>query len=144
MEPESDKLSHRSAISVGRVNTIMKSSSDVENVSKESSLVMSKAVELFIKMLTEEGFGEVQQTNKKLEYKCLSNVVHREDKYKFLRDILPKKITVLQYKEIVAKRNREEKKEGEKGSSTEDSDGSSSSGNSDGEVDSNDSGGSVK
>ncbi|XP_066261776.1 chromatin accessibility complex 16kD protein [Euwallacea similis] len=121
---------------VGRVNTIMKSSSDVENVSKESSVIMSKAAELFIRTLTEEGYVETH-FGKRLDYKSLANIVHRNDKYNFLRDILPKKITVLQFKEIMAKKKAaKDKSEGEDSSSVDEEEssdgeesGSSTSGN---------------
>lgn len=94
----------------------MKSSSDVENVSKESSVIMSKAAEIFINTLTKEGH-KMSKDAKRLDYKHLASVVHQDEKYNFLRDILPKKITVLQFKEIMARKKALE----EKGSGNEDS-----------------------
>lgn len=113
---EDHKSSRLYTIPVGRVNTIMKSSSDVENVSKESSVIMSKAAEIFINTLTKEGY-KMSKDAKRLDYKHLASVVHQDEKYNFLRDILPQKITVLQFKEIMAKKKALE----EKGSGNEDS-----------------------
>lgn len=95
------KFTTKPVLPVGRVNTIMKSSSDVETVSKESSVIMSKATELFIRSLTQEGYNETNR-GRKLDYKHLSSVVHSNERYNFLRDILPKKITVLEFKKLMA------------------------------------------
>lgn len=94
----------------------MKSSSDVENVSKESSVIMSKAAEIFINTLTKEGY-KMSNDAKRLDYKHLASVVHQDEKYNFLRDILPKKITVLEFKEIMARKKALE----ENGSGKDDS-----------------------
>ncbi|XP_030763140.1 nuclear transcription factor Y subunit C-6 [Sitophilus oryzae] len=118
---DSKLTSTKPVLPVGRVNTIMKSSSDVEIVSKESSVIMSKAAELFIRSLTQEGYSETNQ-GRKLDYKHLSNVVHSDEKYNFLRDILPKKITVLEFKKIMAKKEAAERgSDGEDSSSEEES-----------------------
>lgn len=117
---------------ISKVNTIMKSSSDVENVSKESSIIMSKAAEMFIRTLAQEGYSETNG-GKKLDYKHLTNVVHSDEKYNFLRDILPKKITVLEYKKMMErKKAAENRSDGEESSSDDDSSSSSSSEDSDG------------
>lgn len=125
---EEKKSTLKWVIPVARVNTIMKSSSDVENVSKESSIIMSKAAEIFIKALSQEGYNETNN-GKKLDYRHLSNVVHSDEKYNFLRDILPKKITVLQFKQLMAKKEANENKisDEEESSSSDDESSSSSS-----------------
>lgn len=106
----------------------MKSSSDVEMVDKESILLMCKAAELFIKNLATESY-QTTDNAKKLDYKNLAQIVHSDDKYEFLRDIMPKKITVLEFKRLMAKKQAEEggKKDDEMSSSSEDDDSSSSS-----------------
>lgn len=119
-----------SKLPISKVNTIMKSSSDVENVSKESSIVMARAAEMFIRALAQEGYAETNN-GKKLDYKHLSNVVHSDEKYNFLRDILPKKITVLEYKNIMTKKLAAEKERNSEDSSSSD-DGSSSDSGSEG------------
>lgn len=118
----------------------MKSSSDVDTVGKMSSHIMCKAAELFIRTLALEAY-KISNNAKKLDYKHLAEVVHNYEKYNFLRDIMPKKITVLEYKKIMAKKqglyNEESKpndsssdsssSDNEEDSSTDDSDGSSAS-----------------
>jgi len=117
-----------SKLPTSKVNTIMKSSSDVENVSRESSVIMAKAAEMFIRALTQEGYIETNN-GKKLDYKHLANVVHTDEKYNFLRDILPKKITVLEFKKIMEKKLAAERgSDGEASSSSDDETSSSSSG----------------
>ncbi|KAG5889300.1 hypothetical protein JTB14_031947 [Gonioctena quinquepunctata] len=115
----------------------MKSSSDVDTVDRDSSMLMCKATELFIRTLALEAYNSANKA-KKLDYKHLAEVVHTEERYNFLRDIMPKKITVLEYKKIMARKqglNNEDKKDDssssssddEEDSSSEDSDGSSAS-----------------
>lgn len=133
-------VTKRGHLPVSRINTIMKSSSDVDTVGKVSSLIMCKATELFIKNLALESY-KISNNAKKLDYKHLAEVVHSYEKYNFLRDIMPKKITVLEYKKIMAKKkgmNNEENNskdsssdssssDNEEDSSTDESDGSSAS-----------------
>lgn len=125
---------------VSRIYTIMKSSSDVDMVGKMSSLLMCKATELFIRNLAVEGY-KVSNNAKKLDYKHLAEVVHSYEKYNFLKEIMPKKITVLEYKKIIAKKRGKINEENnskdsssdssssdnEEDSSTDESDGSSAS-----------------
>lgn len=103
MATASKKSQSKGHLPVSRIYTIMKSSSDVEMVTKESSHLMCKATELFIKALTKEGFKNSNNA-KKLDYKHFADIVHSQEKYNFLRDIMPKKITVLEYKKIMAKK----------------------------------------
>ncbi|XP_018570445.1 chromatin accessibility complex protein 1 [Anoplophora glabripennis] len=110
-----------------RISTIMKSSSDVEMVNKESIFLMCRAAELFIKHLATESYNTTGN-GKKLDYKNLAQIVHSDDKYEFLRDIMPKKITVREFKRLMAKKQAEEggKKDDKMSSSSEDDDSSSS------------------
>lgn len=132
-------INKKGYLPVSRINTIMKSSSDVDTVDKMSCLLMCKATELFIRNLAQEG-RKISNNAKKLDYKHLAEVVHRYEKYNFLRDIMPKKITVLEYKKLMAKKqgtNNEENiskstsdtssSDDEEDSSTDESDGSSAS-----------------
>ncbi|KAF5274767.1 hypothetical protein FQR65_LT04320 [Abscondita terminalis] len=79
----------------------MKSSSEVENISKESTLLVTRAAEQFVKLLTKEAYKDVPKGGKKLDYKNIANVVNGNDRYEFLREIIPHKITVEQYYQIM-------------------------------------------
>lgn len=61
--------------------------------------------ELFIKSLASEGYKDTND-KKRLEYKNLASVVHNSDRYEFLREIMPKKITVRQYRELMARKQQ--------------------------------------
>lgn len=76
--------------------------------------------ELFIKHLSTEALKE--SNGKKLEYNHLANYVHKTDKLDFLGEILPKKITVLEFK----RRLQQQKQGSASSSSSEDSEASSS------------------
>ncbi|KAL5960541.1 Chromatin accessibility complex protein 1 [Taenia solium] len=83
-------------ISPSRMRTMMKSSPDVECVSTESVISMIKATELFIKELVtlsnSRGCSEIS-------YHQLSELQTRFDRYSFLSDILPQKITAKEWTE---------------------------------------------
>lgn len=118
----------RAQLPIGRINTIMRSSSDVENVGKDSVLMMSKAAELFIKKLVVDSFNYMKKKNpsgKTLRYQNLAAVVQSSDKYHFLKDMTPMKITVREYKKIMARKNGEEEAPEEISSESESDDGSS-------------------
>lgn len=82
----------------------MKSSPYVETIGQDGLYLVTKATELFIHYLTEEAH---LQNNKgtSLDYKHLAEVVQTNDTLDFLREIMPRKITVRQFKEMMAARN---------------------------------------
>lgn len=89
--------------------------------------------ELFIKLLASEGLKD-STNKKKIEYKNLANVAHKSDRLEFLREIVPRKITVKQYRELMAKKQQNmngqcytEKSESSSSSNSEGDSGASSS-----------------
>lgn len=120
-----------------KIRTIMKSCGDPNALlSKESILVVTKAAvsttvflifillsiqftmnaithfsqELFIGFLTQQTYKK-NGNKKDLNYNDLSNFVQKEEKLEFLHQIVPKKITVKEFREIL-----------ERGSDSSDSD----------------------
>lgn len=90
-------------------------------------------------MLTTEAYKDTTD-KKKIEYKNLANVAHKYEHLEFLREIVPKKITVKQYRELMAKKQQNmngssnaSKSESSSSNSDGDSDASSSTGASDSE-----------
>lgn len=77
--------------------------------------------ELFISYLTQQTHKKVA-SKKDLNYNDLSNFVQEEEKLEFLHQIVPKKITVKEFREIL-----------ERGSDSETSDSEASSSDDDGE-----------
>lgn len=77
--------------------------------------------ELFIHYLTEEAHG---QSNKgsSLDYKHLAEVVQTNDTLEFLREIMPRKITVRQFKEMMAAKEASNSSSSSESSSDSDSD----------------------
>lgn len=68
---------------------------------------------------------------KKLDYKNLANVAHKNDRLEFLQEIVPKKITVKQYKDMMAKKqNMNGSEKSSKSGSSSSEGGSDSSGSS--------------
>lgn len=82
--------------------------------------------ELFIHYLTEEAHI---QSNKgpSLDYKHLAEVVQTNDTLEFLREIMPRKITVRQFKEMMAAREASNSSSSSSSESSSDSDSDSDS-----------------
>lgn len=64
-----------------------------------------------------------------MDYKNIANIAHKNNNLEFLREIVPKKITVKQYREMMAKKQQNGKEKSLKtaGSSSSNSDGDSNS-----------------
>lgn len=77
----------------------MKSSPDVDSVPQDSLAVVTRATELFIQTLAKEALKSGDGS--KLEYSDVAKVVQAKSNLFFLREIIPKKITVREYKEIM-------------------------------------------
>lgn len=78
----------------------MKSSPHSENIGQDAVLVVAKATEMFITQLTLDAAANSRKFTL-LEYRDLATVVNSTDKLEFLTAIIPKKITVKEYKEIL-------------------------------------------
>ncbi|XP_013183923.1 chromatin accessibility complex 16kD protein [Amyelois transitella] len=87
---------------LSRVKTIMKSSPDVEAVGPEPLYLVTKVTELFVTDLARR--AHKNSNGNALEYKHIAEIVQQDDTLDFLREIMPKKITVRQYKELMAKK----------------------------------------
>ncbi|XP_014205605.1 chromatin accessibility complex protein 1-like [Copidosoma floridanum] len=91
---------------ISRVKTIMKSSPQVEAIGQDCLFSVAKATELFIHFLSEEAHRKSNKAST-LDYKHLAEVVQTNDALEFLRETLPRKITVRQFKEMMAEKNSE-------------------------------------
>ncbi|KAK0097562.1 hypothetical protein PV326_001069 [Microctonus aethiopoides] len=106
---------------LSRVKTIMKSSPHVESIGQDGLFVVTKATEMFIHYLTEEAHKQSRKASS-LEYKNLAEVVQTNETLEFLKEIMPRKITVRQFKELMA-----EKEAAARSSSSDSSDSDSDS-----------------
>ncbi|XP_041975608.1 chromatin accessibility complex 16kD protein [Aricia agestis] len=87
---------------LSRVKTIMKSSPEVDAVGPEPLYVVTKVTELFVLDLAKRAFKTSKSNS--LDYKHIAEIVQQDDTLDFLREIMPRKITVRQYKELMAKK----------------------------------------
>lgn len=102
-----DDLS-KSFLPLSRVRTIMKSSPEVSAISQESTFLIAKATELFVKhaaLLTQQKSKEPGY----IDYKDFAEVVNTTENMEFLQDIVPRKIKAKQYFEMMkeAKKNED-------------------------------------
>lgn len=79
----------------------MKSSPDVDSVPQDSLAVVTRATELFIQNLAKEALKN--GNGSKVDYSDIAKVVQSKPNMFFLREIIPKKITVREYKELMKK-----------------------------------------
>lgn len=87
---------------LARIKTIMKSSPDADSIAQDALVLVCKAAEMFIQELSREATKKSKKKTS-LEYRDLAAVVEADDsKLEFLSSIIPKKITVREYKEIIA------------------------------------------
>ena len=86
---------------ISRVKTIMKSSPDVDAVPQDSLAVVTKATELFIQELAKEALSNGDGS--KVDFSDIAKVVQTKRNLFFLREIIPRKITVREYKDIMKK-----------------------------------------
>ncbi|XP_050346108.1 chromatin accessibility complex 16kD protein [Nymphalis io] len=98
--PKAEKDLH---LPLSRVKTIMKSSPEVDAVGPEPLYLVTKVTELFVTDLAKRAFKNSK--NNFLEYKHIAEVVQEDDTLDFLREIMPRKITVRQFKELMAKKS---------------------------------------
>ncbi|CAH8568755.1 unnamed protein product [Heterobilharzia americana] len=77
-----------------RTRLMMKSSPDVDCVSSDSVVCLSKATEMFVSELVSTA---VRGNKSGLSYKDLSRLQCQMDRYNFLADVLPQKITAREW-----------------------------------------------
>ncbi|XP_049290702.1 chromatin accessibility complex protein 1 [Anopheles funestus] len=95
---DNDRLTQ---LPMSRIRTVMKTSPDMGNINPEALFLMCRAAEMFIEHMAK---GAHRAGKKSLEYKDLAQYVENDDKLEFLLQILPKKITVKEYKAMMEKK----------------------------------------
>ncbi|XP_058834361.1 chromatin accessibility complex protein 1 [Topomyia yanbarensis] len=114
---------------ISRIRTVMKTSPSIGQINPDALFLMCRAAELFIEHVAKNSY---KKGMKNLDYKHLAAYVESEEALEFLVQILPKKITVKEYKKIMEQKNK-------KGTSEGDGDSEGESGEESDDEDSNDS-----
>ena len=78
----------------------MKSSPDAANLSSDAVLLTAKAAELFLAVMANTAFEE-SSSSETLDYNDISKMVESDERFAFLKDIIPPKITVRTYQAIL-------------------------------------------
>ncbi|XP_039499037.1 chromatin accessibility complex 16kD protein [Drosophila teissieri] len=88
---------------LSRVRTIMKSSMDTGLITNEVLFLMTKCTELFVRHLAGAAYTEAfrQQPGETLKYEHLSQLVNKSKNLEFLLQIVPEKIRVHEFKEML-------------------------------------------
>ncbi|XP_053675683.1 chromatin accessibility complex protein 1 [Anopheles nili] len=95
---DNDRLTQ---LPMSRIRTVMKTSPDMGNINHEALFLMCRAAEMFIDHMAK---GAHREGRKTLEYRDLAQYVEDDDKLEFLLQILPKKVTVKEYKMMMSKK----------------------------------------
>ncbi|RWS17777.1 chromatin accessibility complex protein 1-like protein [Dinothrombium tinctorium] len=83
-----------------RVSTIMRSSPHVRDVSEDATVLAAKGAEMFLAFLASKAY-EKSDDKTHLDYKHIADAVERDSQLAFLKDIIPQKITVRQYRQLL-------------------------------------------
>ncbi|XP_058458428.1 chromatin accessibility complex protein 1 [Malaya genurostris] len=83
---------------ISRIRTVMKTSPSIGSINPDALFLMCRAAEMFIEHVAKNSH---KKGMKNLDYKHLASYVESEEALEFLVQILPKKITVKEYKMIM-------------------------------------------
>ncbi|KAI8035085.1 chromatin accessibility complex 16kD protein [Drosophila gunungcola] len=88
---------------LSRVRTIMKSSMDTGLITNEVLFLMTKCTELFVRHLAGEAYADAfrQKSGETLKYEHLSQLVNKSKNLEFLLQIVPEKIRVHEFQEML-------------------------------------------
>ncbi|XP_033117409.1 chromatin accessibility complex protein 1-like [Anneissia japonica] len=95
------------ALPVGRIRMIMKSSPEVTSVSQDSLFLITKATELFVENIAKESYAR-RKVDGFVNYNDLAEAVAEEENFQFLEDVLPKKILARDFLKANSKAEKEE------------------------------------
>uniref|UniRef100_U5EHH9 Putative histone-fold protein chrac subunit n=1 Tax=Corethrella appendiculata TaxID=1370023 RepID=U5EHH9_9DIPT len=106
MDEDKDKSLKKSntiySLPLTRVKQVMKTSPEIEKINGESLFLVCRAAELFISFITKKSYIS---GSRNFDYKHMANYVEKTDMLEFLLQILPKKITVHEFKKKMAEKN---------------------------------------
>ncbi|XP_065086670.1 chromatin accessibility complex protein 1 [Ochlerotatus camptorhynchus] len=125
---------------ISRIRTVMKTSPSIGHINQDALFLMCRAAEMFVEYIAKNAHKKGTTT---MNYKQLAEYVESKDALDFLVQILPKKMTVSQYKKIMENKKskgEDDSDSDEDSSSEEESDDSepSSSSEEEGEEEKND------
>ncbi|XP_050407692.1 chromatin accessibility complex protein 1 [Patella vulgata] len=111
-----DKERVPNTLPLSRVKTIMKSSPDVSSISQEALHTTGKATELFIQALAKVSLEKSKSDQTELSYNDLAEIVNSEETLQFLQDIIPRKIKMSEYYDLIKEEEEEDEEKEEDGS----------------------------
>lgn len=95
------KLNSEPSFPTSRIRTIMKSSIEAGQITNEVLFLMAKATEMFVRQVTQESFQKANPATNSLKYEHLAQYVQDEDRLEFLLQIVPLKIKVHEFQELL-------------------------------------------
>lgn len=100
---EQRKPSADTYLPVSRVRTIMKSSMDTGQISNEVVFLITKCTELFVQHFAREANKAYcsKENGNMLKYEHLSQLVNKSNNMEFLLQIVPQKIRVHEFQELL-------------------------------------------
>ncbi|KAH8411253.1 hypothetical protein KR215_000945 [Drosophila sulfurigaster] len=99
LQQQQRKPSADTFLPLSRVRTIMKSSMDTGLITNEVLFLMTKCTELFVQHLAREAYTAT--SGETLKYEHLSQLVNKSKNLEFLLQIVPEKIRVHEFQEML-------------------------------------------
>ncbi|KAH8398009.1 hypothetical protein KR222_009784 [Zaprionus bogoriensis] len=100
---EQRKPTAETFLPLSRVRTIMKSSMDTGQISNEVVFLITKCTELFVQHFAREAYKAhcSKENGNTLKYEHLSQLVNKSNNMDFLLQIVPQKIRVHEFQEML-------------------------------------------
>ncbi|KAK7867006.1 hypothetical protein R5R35_006871 [Gryllus longicercus] len=84
-----------------RVKIIMKSSPATKNIGKDALFLANIATKMFIQHLTKSAYS-ISNNKDELNYNDIAEIVQTKANMSFVKEMMPRTITLSQYKELMA------------------------------------------
>merc|ERR1712014_466153 len=109
------------SLPLARVKKIIATDPDVSACSNNAAFVITVATEMFLQHLVEQSYNIVKSERKprrNIQYRDVANAVARVENLEFLADVVPKTMTMKQFKQKQAKEDAARPASGTNGTST--------------------------
>ncbi|KAI5363073.1 Putative transcription factor CBF/NF-Y/archaeal histone domain, histone-fold [Septoria linicola] len=96
------------SLPLARVKKIINTDPDINQCSNNAAFVITVATEMFLQHLVEQAFKQVKSEHgpkprRNIQYRDVANAVARVENLEFLSDVVPRTMTMKQFKQKAAK-----------------------------------------
>ncbi|PPJ56539.1 hypothetical protein CBER1_03925 [Cercospora berteroae] len=104
----SNEVTGTVSLPLARVKKIINADPDINQCSNNAAFVITVATEMFLQHLVEQAYNQVKSEHgpkprRNIQYRDVANAVARVENLEFLTDVVPRTMTMKQYKQKAAK-----------------------------------------